>query len=266
MNIPETGVSVSYLDYVVLDADGQPTKEDSLESVQNPWGEGGTFENPMDRGNDSAQMVQQMGMKLFVKAIEKEVHKIDCLPSENPAIQIQKHISNQVLDQLLELSQINKDSMSAHFPTGFDIQLMGDLHSDKRKVISRILSSANMVASKGRRGPANFIMIGKEYIDYLRQDISEDMPFQSMDEIGTMAYGMNIFVSANLGNTVIVGRTPKDGTEPGLHLVSTPEDISGVIKIANNDISGVDVTYMLVQLGFNPERNYLQFNILDHVD
>ena len=247
--IPDYGVSVSYLDYVVT----------GEEHAGSEWGSG------LSRSMDP-EHTATIGLQAFTKAIAREDHMFDCGPTENPAIELQKHISKQVFDMILSLSKKHKEEVSVHFPTGLDLELGADTSANKRKVISRILSAANMIASKGRRGPATFIMIGKDYVDYLRQDIRDDFAFQPMDTLGTMAYGMTIYVSAKLGNTVVVGRCSKDSTEPGIHLVTTHDDISGDIVITNNDISGVNAAYMLIETGWSPEKAYLQFNILDHVD
>lgn len=247
-HIPHYGVSVSYMDYVVV----EPIE------ISAP--------TPMSRdgGGDDDNV---MSIKIFQKAVAKEEHRIKCTPEDNPAIQIQKHLSDKVLDQILALSQKNKDEMSEHFPTGLDLQITkDDNYSDKRKLVSRILTAANLIASKGRRGPATFIMIGKDYVDYLRQDVQDDCAFQSMSEIGNFAYGMNIFVSGKLGNTVVVGRCPTMPEEPGLHLITTHKDIEGDIVMDSMGVTDVDVVYMLTETGSAPQRNYLQFNILDHVD
>ena len=122
-----------------------------------------------------------------------------------------------------------------------------------------------MITSKGRRGPASFIVIGKDYIDYLRHDIQDDVDFMSVDSLNMFSAGLNIYVSGKLNNTVLVGRLPK-ASEPGIHLVTTKKDISGKINMTDHDISDIDLSYMIATTGKFPEHNYLQFNILDHVN
>lgn len=231
--IPNHGVTISYLDYVTAEVD------DNV----------------------------QIGLKVFNKAVPKQEHRIKCAPAENPARQIQEHVADEVLEKILELSNKNKENMSEHFPTGLDIKLTGENpYMDKRKVISRILTASNMIATHGRRGPANFIIIGKDYVNYIRQDVQDNVAFQSIDEIGNMTYGLNVFVSGKLGNTVVVGRCSNEDNEPGIHLITTTDDISGHVIIKNNDIHNVDVVYMLEATGSTPERGYLQFNIIDNVN
>jgi len=120
-----------------------------------------------------------------------------------------------------------------------------------------------MIATSSRCGTASFIMIGKEYMQYLQQDIPENTSFISIDYIKPYLSGLNVFVSSNLGSTVIIGRKSSTSEEPGLHIVTTTKDISGKLNFTDNDISDVDVSYTLVETGEHPEKNYMQFNILD---
>lgn len=254
--MPET-FSVVYLDYVMI----KEAKEDSENSLSKILPDGGS---PFSRANDNEDYAV-MGLRVYQKKCAPDSYNIKCATMD-PSISIYKHITNDVFERLLFLSENNKIAHNDHFPTGLDVQLSGDAHSDKRRIIARILSCSSMIATGSRRGPASFIMIGKEYMQYLQQDIPENTPFISIDSIKPYLGGLDVFVSSNLGSTVIVGRKPSISEEPGLHIVTTTKDISGKLNFTDNDISDVDVSYTLVETGVRPEKNYMQFNILDHVE
>lgn len=243
--IPDTGVSIPYMDYVVT-----KNKEEIIDE------------------NDVKEMTREeagrtvLSLHTFIKMVPSQTHNITCGADEDPLMKIQQHISKDVFEALHCLSRLNKEEASEHYPTGFDLTLTGDdPRSDKRKVVSRVLTASNMIATRARRGPATFVIIDQEYVDYLRYDVPDDTYFFTLDSLGRFLGGLEIFVSRKLGNTVIIGRCPKDPSEPGLHMVTTDDDISGDIVMLENDIAGVDVKYMLAETGKHPHLGYLQFDI-----
>ncbi len=247
--IPDTGVSIPYMDYVM-----NKSKEEIIDENESK-----DLEGAMTRAETGTHT---LSLHTFIKTVPSQTHNITCGADEDPSVKIQQHISKDVFEALHRLSLLNKEEASEHYPTGFDLTLTGDdPRSDKRKVVSRVLTASNMIATRARRGSATFVIIDQEYVDYLRYDVPDDTYFMTLDALGTFLGGLEIFVSRKLGNTVIVGRCPRDPSEPGLHVVTTDDDISGDIVMLDNDIAGVDVKYMLAETGKHPQQGYLQFNI-----
>lgn len=248
---PVDGVKVSYLDYVIEEDDKPSDVREQLNS----------FLGDALVGNEG---MKQMALKMYVKDVHSRRQDIPVSPDQDPVIEISKHLSKQVLDHILELSEEFKEEVSQHFPTGLDLTIKGDgSREEKRKVIARTFAAANMVMSKCRRGPANFMIVPKKYVDYFRHDIPDEVVFYSAEaENMFMTANMKLVVSPQLDNTIIIGRCPRP-EEPGLHLITTTDDIAGTIIANQKDIQGVTTEYALTTTGETAHRNYLQFNIIE---
>ena len=101
-----------------------------------------------------------------------------------------------------------------------------NLSTLQRRLFSRILAAANVVANRGRRGPANFIITNANMATSM-QDISQFTfaPFTNtltqnngtLYPVGSLA-GMTVYVDQNMrysDNRILVGRKGGDD-EPGL--------------------------------------------------
>lgn len=148
-----------------------------------------------------------------------------------------------------------------------------NLATIQRRLYSRILAAANVVANRGRRGPANFIVTNSQIASAL-QDISQFTfaPFTNtltqnngtLYPVGSLA-GMTVYVDQNMsfGDTrVLVGRKGADD-EPGMKFMPymMAESIQTISEGTMSPKIAVKSRYALVEAGFHPETMYLCFNV-----
>jgi hypothetical protein len=143
----------------------------------------------------------------------------------------------------------------------------------QRRLFSRILASANVIANRGRRGPANFIVTNAQIASAL-QDISQFTfaPFTNtltqnngtLYPVGSLA-GMTVYVDQNMsfGDTrVLVGRKGADD-EPGMKFMPymMAESIQTISEGTMSPKIAVKSRYALVEAGHHPETMYFCFHV-----
>jgi hypothetical protein len=143
----------------------------------------------------------------------------------------------------------------------------------QRRLYSRILAAANVVANRGRRGPANFIVTNSQIASAL-QDISQFTfaPFTNtltqnngtLYPVGSLA-GMTVYVDQNMsfGDTrVLVGRKGADD-EPGMKFMPymMAESIQTISEGTMSPKIAVKSRYSLVEAGHLPETMYFCFHV-----
>jgi len=143
----------------------------------------------------------------------------------------------------------------------------------QRRLFSRILAAANVVANRGRRGPANFLITNANIASAL-QDISQFTfaPFSNtltqnngtLYPVGSLA-GMTVYVDQNMSyndTRVCVGRKGGDD-EPGLKFMPymMAESIQTISEGTMSPKIAVKSRYALVEAGFLPETMYLTFYV-----
>jgi hypothetical protein len=148
-----------------------------------------------------------------------------------------------------------------------------NLSTVQRRLYSRILAAANVVANRGRRGPANFIVTNSQIASAL-QDISQFTfaPFTNtltqnngtLYPVGSLA-GMTVYVDQNMsfGDTrVLVGRKGADD-EPGMKFMPymMAESIQTISEGTMSPKIAVKSRYSLVEAGHHPETMYFCFHV-----
>ena len=148
-----------------------------------------------------------------------------------------------------------------------------NLSTLQRRLFSRILAAANVVANRGRRGPANFIVTNAAVASAL-QDISQFTfaPFSNtltqnngtLYPVGSLA-GMTVYVDQNMSyadTRVCIGRKGGDD-EPGIKFMPymMAESIQTISEGTMSPKIAVKSRYALVEAGFLPETMYLTFYV-----
>lgn len=148
-----------------------------------------------------------------------------------------------------------------------------NLSTLQRRLFSRILAGANVVANRGRRGPANFIVTNAAVASAL-QDISQFTfaPFSNtltqnngtLYPVGSLA-GMTVYVDQNMNYSdtrVLIGRKGGDD-EPGIKFMPymMAESIQTISEGTMSPKIAVKSRYALVEAGFLPETMYLTFYV-----
>ena len=148
-----------------------------------------------------------------------------------------------------------------------------NLSTIQRRLYSRVLAAANVVANRGRRGPANFIVTNSQIASAL-QDISQFTfaPFTNtltqnngtLYPVGSLA-GMTVYVDQNMsfGDTrILVGRKGADD-EPGMKFMPymMAESIQTISEGTMSPKIAVKSRYSLVEAGHHPETMYFCFHV-----
>ena len=150
--------------------------------------------------------------------------------------------------------------------TGFE-----NLSTVQRRVVSKILASGNIIASRGRRGPANFV-VTNAHIATALADVAQftfapmantiNQNNGSLYPIGTLA-GMTVYVDPNMewnDTRVLVGRKGTD-EEPGLKFMPylMAEPIQTISEGTMSPKIAVKSRYALVEAGQLPQTMYYTF-------
>jgi hypothetical protein len=162
-------------------------------------------------------------------------------------------------------------SLTMTMPAGPSDGGYENLSTLQRRLFSRILAAANVVANRGRRGPANFIVTNANLASAM-QDISQFTfaPFANtltqnngtLYPVGSLA-GMTVYVDQNMrfaDNRILVGRKGGDD-EPGLKFMPymMAESIQTISEGTMSPKIAVKSRYALVEAGFHPESLYFTF-------
>jgi hypothetical protein len=144
-----------------------------------------------------------------------------------------------------------------------------NLHTRQRKIMSKILAIANLIAIRGRRGPATFVVTNGQVCSAL-QDVAGFIPAPmantinqmagSLYPIGTLA-GLAIYNDPNRAwndTRFCVGRKG-DGNSPGLVFMPylMAESVQTIAEGTMAPKVAVKSRYALVEAGFHPETMYL---------
>ena len=139
----------------------------------------------------------------------------------------------------------------------------------QRRIQSKVLAAANVVAQRGRRGPGNFVVTNLQIATAL-QDSAQFTFYPLANTInqnngalyplGTLA-GLTIYVDPNMkydDTRILVGRKGAD-EEPGLKFMPylMAESIQTIAEGTMAPKLAVKSRYALVEAGFHPETQYL---------
>jgi len=151
-----------------------------------------------------------------------------------------------------------------------------NMSTRQRKIMSKVLAIANLIAIRGRRGPATFVVTNGQVCSAL-QDVAGFVPAPmantinqmsgSLYPIGTLA-GLAIYNDPNMawGDTrFLVGRKG-DGNSPGLVFMPylMAESVQTIAEGTMAPKVAVKSRYALVEAGFHPETMYLTSGVFMH--
>jgi hypothetical protein len=160
-------------------------------------------------------------------------------------------------------------AVGAAVVVGLGGNTQGDL---QRRIYTKILAASNLIATRGRRGPATFAVTGGEMATAL-QSVAGFIAYPlsntvnqaggSLYPIGAIA-GVTIYVDPNRAfndYTVAVGRKG-DGNSPGLVFMPylMAESVETIAEGTMAPKIAVKSRFALVDAGFNPELMYYTMN------
>lgn len=97
-----------------------------------------------------------------------------------------------------------------------------------RRVITRMMMTSNLIASTGRTGPANTIIVGLEAYKYLL--ISNGMMAYNDGVVTGNINGMNIIPSPYIKSNKIIMMRNVQKTENGLNVINCPNEMRYFLK------------------------------------
>ncbi len=150
----------------------------------------------------------------------------------------------------------------------------------QRRILTKILAASNLIATRGRRGPATFAVTGGKMATAI-QDVSGFVPYPlsntvnqaggSLYPIGAVA-GVTIYVDPNRefdDLRIAIGRKG-DGNSPGLVFMPylMAESVETIAEGTMAPKIAVKSRFALVEAGFHPQTMYytLDIALFDGVD
>jgi hypothetical protein len=142
------------------------------------------------------------------------------------------------------------------------------LYTVQRRILSKVLAAGNVIAQRGRRGPANFVVTNLQ----LATAIQDNAQFTaapltnainqnngSLYPVGTVA-GMTVYVDPNMrfdDTRILIGRKGAD-EEPGLKFMPymMAESIQTIAEGTMSPKIAVKSRYALVEAGQLPQTQY----------
>lgn len=256
---------------------------------------------PMNRETGESTYYRTTNLKTFTKFVEAKTYQVAAQVTteqiqdlnkqfgidvvsmvENSLVnEVSQHINKHILVTAYGLGTTNAAEFAATEGQVLDLNLTAlptvgtyeNLQTFQRRIFSRILAAANVVANRGRRGPANFVVCNSQIATAI-QDISQFQPAPfantasqnngALYPVGSLA-GMTVYVDQNMKWTdtrVLVGRKGADD-EPGLKFMPymMAESIQTISEGTMSPKIAVKSRYALVQAGFHPQTMYFTFNI-----
>jgi len=248
---PSTPGQSVYVDDLLDDGFIDPATHEQIK-----YGEQGQVEIPMV----SLSLVLQ---KVIVDFSDE---KVETNAGEDPQTAVIDFLLKKVVLKIKELAAINKAEFEKESPSldyKFKEEESGD-HENvfgglfRRKLISKIVRAASVIAVRTRIGPGTFIIAKREYIDA----ISKYSPTRYLYplEFQTTISNMKMLVCDDLGDEVLVGRL---GTseEAGIKLISNNEALEKNLIFNETDISGISIRYALDSYGPKSYVNYMSFKL-----
>ena len=162
-------------------------------------------------------------------------------------------------------------SWSGNIPAYADYGNFENLSTAQQRIVSKIHAASNLIHTRGRRGPGNFIVTNAQVLSALNIVKGFSLaPFdntlnQSNGQLypaGTL-FGMTVYVDPNMtwnDTRVLIGRKGAD-IEPGIKFMPylMAESISTIAEGTMSPKIAVKSRYALVEAGFYPEAQYYTF-------
>lgn len=275
--------------------------DSDTDSWEGPFATASGNDGPMTRETGESTYYRSMGLKTFTKFVEAKTYQVAASVTteqiqdlnkqfgidvvsmvENALVnEISQSINKHILGTAFTQGALNSTNFAANEGQSLNLNLaalptVGTFENQQtfqRRIFSRILAAANVVANRGRRGPANYVVCNSQIATAI-QDISQFVtaPFAntasqnngSLYPVGSLA-GMTVYVDQNMkwnDTRVLVGRKGSDD-EPGIKFMPymMAESIQTISEGTMSPKIAVKSRYALVLAGFHPETMYFTFSI-----
>ena len=143
-------------------------------------------------------------------------------------------------DVMMTLESLTSKSMI--IPQNLNVSIQRDPNltdyenesSTSRKVITRLMMTSNLIASTGRTGPANTIIVGLDAYKYLLMSNGMMMSDIKDGVVDGNINGMNVIPSPYIKSNKIIMMRNVQKTENGLNVINCPNDMRYFLKETPN--------------------------------
>jgi hypothetical protein len=165
---------------------------------------------------------------------------------KNKILSIYTYLQSEFIEIAKKLGDMNRENISkttdGNIPVDIDISQM---KKDLNKLKLKLSFASNFIASKGRIGPANFLIS------------SEINNLMTLDNIPSF---LNHVVDKDMTDDVIIIGRRSDASNPGVLLLLNENSLSNIVYNEQNE-ECVNLTYAFALLGFHPEKQFITINI-----
>ena len=205
-------VNVSYLDMVTEVTEEELLKQKSENrelAIDIITGE--KSEQDWDNRNNISILedrISRIGMKVLQMSIKgKKYNHIE-------------EIKNELIDTIESITQgIHPNK---NLPT-LDVTLANDYEVDQQKIITKVVSSGNMIAVHGRRGPATTLLVHPETMKYFNNNIYN--------------IGVTVITSTKITRNKVISLRASTADSPGIILINSPEQNTYYTGLTTNAIN-----------------------------
>jgi hypothetical protein len=240
-----------------------------------------------------------MGLSLFSKSVAAETFQVAAAVTReqvqdlkqfgvDAVAQVEAVLTNELTQSINQhilgsVRALGAANVAATFgaATDFDIALptaaaLGGgetVASAHRAILTQVLAAANLIANRGRRGAGNFAVVGPQVATVLQSiagfvanpmSNTFSQAAGAIYPLGSVA-GINVYTDPTMAwgdYTVSVGRKG-DGNGPGLVFMPylMAESVQTIAEGTMAPKVAVKSRFALVEAGFHPETQYVQFSI-----
>ena len=276
-------------------ADGSP-------AVTGPFLAGTEYTQSMSRGAGETSKFRQMGLKMFTKFVEAKSSQVSISATveqiqdlnrvwnfdaismlENVAVnELAQTINKEIVSKVKNLATTH--ATAAASAEGYVNKVFvqpgtgtfENVTTSQRKLVTKILESANLIYHRARFGAGTFAVVSAKVASAMADAAGYSIaPFNN--DLGSAAgtlypagkvHGLTIYVDPNLrfdDNTVLIGRKGAD-EEPGLKFMPyiMAESLQTISEGTFSPKIGMKSRYALVEAGWHPQTQYVQFSILNN--
>jgi hypothetical protein len=274
-------------------ADGSP-------AVKGPFLDGTEHTMSMNRGTGETNKFRQMGLKMFTKFVEAKTSQV-AISATVEQIQDLNRVWNFDAISMLENVAVNELAQTINKEIVSKVKSLATTHATaasnegyaatvtvtpgtgtfenvttaQRKLVTKILESANLIYHRARFGAGTFAVVSAKVASAMADAAGYSIaPFSN--DLGSAAgtlypagkvYGLTVYVDPNLpfnDNKVLIGRKGAD-EEPGLKFMPyiMAESLQTISEGTFSPKIGMKSRYALVEAGWHPQTQYVQFAIDD---
>lgn len=252
---------------------------------------------PFSRATGEQTPDKIMGLSLFSKSVSAETFQVAAAVTReqvqdlkqfgvDAVAQVEAVLTNELtqgINQyiLARIRSLGTDNvtksgitMNIALPAAASLGGGGEtLPSVHRRILSQILAAANLIANRGRRGAGNFAVCGPQTATVLQSIagfVANPMANTFAQAAGAIyplgsVAGINIYTDPTMDWTdysIAVGRKG-DGNGPGIVFMPylMAESVQAIAEGTMAPKVAVKSRFALVDAGFHPETQYVNFNI-----